>query len=168
MDAAGATASILHLLQQSFRRFKQARRFESEFRVYEIGLNMHLSRCATISRIIHDTNRIDNFLSMNTTGHTNSVSQDREPTAAEILSAVQDALRIAQREAAQIRADCSTQAPITGFVDKRKAQATKTIGVAKWAFYKRDDCNKFMEEISSIILHLEHQVDRERRTLESW
>ncbi|KAL6693659.1 hypothetical protein J3F84DRAFT_379583 [Trichoderma pleuroticola] len=129
---------------------------------------MQLSRCATISRIIHDTNRVENFLYMNAVENTNSVSQAREPTAAEMLSAIQDALRIAQREAAQIRADYSTQAPITGFVDKRKAQATKTIGVVKWAFYKRDDCNKFMEEISSIILHLEHQVDRERRTLESW
>lgn len=168
MDAVRGTASIFHLLQQCFSHIKQVRRFETEFRIYEIGLDMHLSRCATISRILHETNRVDDFLFINATGDTNRLLQDREPTAAEILSAVQDALRIAQREAAQIRADCSTQARITGFIDKRKAQATKTIGVVKWAFYKRDDCNKFIEEISSIILHLEHQVDRERRTLESW
>ncbi|PKK54240.1 hypothetical protein CI102_588 [Trichoderma harzianum] len=168
MDAVRGTASIFHLLQQCLSHIKQVRRFETEFRIYELHLQMHLSRCATIARIIHDTNRVDDFLSMNATGDTISVSRDREPTAAEILSAIQDALRIAQREAAQIRADCSTQARMTGFVDKRKAQATKTIGVVKWAFYKRDDCNKFIEEISSIILHLEHQVDRERRTLESW
>ncbi|KAL6799581.1 hypothetical protein GGI42DRAFT_58682 [Trichoderma sp. SZMC 28013] len=167
MDAVRGTASIFHLLQQCFSHIKQVRRFETEFRIYELHLQMHLSRCAAISRIIHDTNRVDDFLSINATTGTNSVSP-RESAAAEILSAIQDTLRIAQREAAQIRADCSTQAPITGFVDKRKAQAIKTIGVVKWAFYKRDGCNKFIEEISSIILHLEHQVERERRTLESW
>ncbi|QYT06078.1 hypothetical protein H0G86_012945 [Trichoderma simmonsii] len=168
MDAVGGTASVLHLLQQCFRHIKQACRFQTEFRIYELHLQMHLSRCATISRIIHDTSRVDNFLYMNAIGDTNGISQDRELNVAEILSAIQDALRKAQREAAQIRADCSTQAGIKGFGDKRKAQAAKTIEAVKWAFYKRDDCNKLLEEISSMILHLEHQVDRERRTLESW
>lgn len=168
MDAVGGTASILHLLHQCVSHVKQARRFDSEFSIYELDLRMHLSRCATISRIIHDTNRIDNFLSTDGIDDTNRISQHWESTTVEILSDVQDALCQAQREAAQVRAKCSAQAPTMGFVDKRKAQAAKTIEAAKWAFYKRDDCNKFLEKISPMILHLEHQVDRERRTLESW
>ncbi|KAL6810032.1 hypothetical protein J3E69DRAFT_377927 [Trichoderma sp. SZMC 28015] len=168
MDAVGSAASTLRLLRQCVSHIKQARRFETEFTIYELHLQVHLSRCATISRIIHDTSRFENLLSINAIHDANSRSQHGEPTAAEILSAIQDALRKAQREAAQVRADCSTQAPITGFVDKRKAQATKTIEGVKWAFYRRDDCNKFIEEISSMILHLENQVDRERRTLELW
>ncbi|KAL6821223.1 hypothetical protein V8C40DRAFT_249912 [Trichoderma camerunense] len=165
MDAVGSTAGILNLVHQCASHIKQARRFENEFRIYELNLQMHLFRCATISRIIHNMNRVDNFLSIHAIDNTHNIPQDREPTAEEMLSAIQDDLRKAQREAAQIRIDCITQARITGFVDQRKVQVTKTIEGVKWAFYKRDSCNKFIQEISSMILHLELQVERERRTL---
>ncbi|KAL7787601.1 hypothetical protein V8C43DRAFT_288566 [Trichoderma afarasin] len=166
MEAVGSTAGILHLVHQCASRIKQARRFEPEFSIYQLHLQMHLSRCATLSRILHNTSRIANFLSINAIDDAHSISQGREPTAAEILSAVQDTLREAQREAAKVGVGYLTQAQITGFVDRRRVQATKTIEGVKWAFYKRDSCSKFIEDMSSIILHLEHQVERERRTLE--
>lgn len=166
MDAVRSTVGVFHGLQQCFTHIKQARSFENEFSIYQLHLQMHLSRCAAISRIIHNTSRIANFLSINAIDDADSIFQDREPTAVEILSAVQDTLRKAQREAAQVRVDCITQARTTGFVEKRRAQATKSIEGVKWAFYKRDICGKFIEEMSSIILHLEHQVERERRILE--
>ncbi|KAF3066788.1 hypothetical protein CFAM422_009016 [Trichoderma lentiforme] len=166
MDAVGSAAGVLNLVHQCARRIKQARRFEPEFRMYQLHLQIHLSRCATLSRILHNTSRIANFLSINEIDDAHSVSQDRESTAAEALSAVQDTLREAQREAAQVRVSHLTQSQITGFVDKRRVQATKTIEGVKWAFYKRDSCSKFIEEMSSMILQLEHQVERERRTLE--
>ncbi|KAL7955904.1 hypothetical protein V8C34DRAFT_290274 [Trichoderma compactum] len=165
MDALGGTASTLRLLQQCFRHVKQARQFETEFIIYQLRLEENLIRCAAISRIIRETNPIGNDLSINGIDDTNSMSQGREPTAAGILSAVQHALLRAQREAAQVGVGYLTQARITGFVDRRRVQATKTLEGVKWALYKRDSCKAFMEEISSIILHLEHKVDRERRTL---
>ncbi|KAL7929797.1 hypothetical protein V8C35DRAFT_314346 [Trichoderma chlorosporum] len=170
MDAVRGIASVLHILHQCFSHIKQAREFKDEFAFYQLYLQMHLSRCAAVSRSItfHDLNCTGSFLPMNSIDSSSTASQkqeSQEPTAAEILSSIQDALREAQREAAQIRAHCGTQALNIGFLGKGRVQAAKAIQRVKWTLYRRDSCNKFIEEISSLILHLERQVDRERLTL---
>ncbi|UKZ73244.1 hypothetical protein TrVFT333_000886 [Trichoderma virens FT-333] len=93
---------------------------------------------------------------------------------AEIISAIQSRLRKAQQEAAKMEADFITtpldvgvstpdlktmRVRMTGFLDKRKVQAAKTIEGIKWAFYKKDKHEKFITEISALIKHLERKVN---------
>ncbi|EHK19675.1 uncharacterized protein TRIVIDRAFT_46616 [Trichoderma virens Gv29-8] len=162
MDAVGGAAGIFHFLQQGCSRVNQVRGFEDEFRIYQLHLQMQRFRCDAVSRIIHNIDHNKNTLSANAILDSTPASpQEGEPTLAGLLAEIQHALHKAQREAARIRDDCGTQVPTTGFLDKRKTQAAKTIQGVKWAFYKRDNCINYLGEISSLILNLEHQVDRE-------
>ncbi|WP_214292950.1 hypothetical protein, partial [Escherichia coli] len=80
-----------------------------------------------------------------------NTSEGKERSIVEVLSDARDALRKAQREAAKVQAELATtalqlqdanshtalnlktvQVRVTGFLDKRKVQATKTIEAMKW------------------------------------
>lgn len=162
MEAVG-TATILRFIHQCFSHIKQARGFEDGFEIYQLQLETLLSHCASVSRIIHDTNH--------------------EPTTVETLSAIQQTLRKAKRDAAKIQANCfATNNPplqdltaddlkpvrlrMTTFLDKRKTQATKTIEGVKWALYKKEMRSRFIEEIFILILQLERQIYSESLAIE--
>ncbi|KAL6834637.1 hypothetical protein V8C40DRAFT_232377 [Trichoderma camerunense] len=162
MEAVG-TATILRFIHQCFSHIKQARGFEDGFEIYQLQLETLLSHCASVSRIIHDTNH--------------------EPTTVETLSAIQQTLRKAKRDAAKIQAHCfatnhlplqdltaDDHAPVrpwmTAFLDKRKIQAAKTIEGVKWALYKREMRSRFIEEIFILILQLERQIYSESLAIE--
>ncbi|PTB69929.1 hypothetical protein BBK36DRAFT_1109606 [Trichoderma citrinoviride] len=175
MNAVSSTASILHLVHQGFHSILRARGFEDEFGVYQLQLQVHLSRCASI---MNNANR-----PANPTHSPEIAFQDPEATISETLSRIQETLRKAQREAARIRADLmaaaggdleassATNTPLNlkkmrlrtaEFLDKQKIQTAKKVEALKWAFYKKDNCDKFIAEISSLIEHLERQVDVHR------
>ncbi|KAL6805987.1 hypothetical protein J3E68DRAFT_390015 [Trichoderma sp. SZMC 28012] len=164
MEAVG-TATILRFIHQCFSHIKQARGFEDGFEIYQLQIETLLSHCASVSRIIQDTNH--------------------EPTTVETLSAIQQTLRKAKRDAAKIQADCFAtnnlplqdlatddlqNAPVrlrmTAFLDKRKIQATKTIEGVKWALYKREIRGRFIEDIFILILQLERQIYSESLAIE--
>lgn len=163
MDIIGNPASIFHIMHQCFIHMQQARAFEEEFRFYQLQLKVHLSRCITVSRIIYDTNDADNISAIHTIDG---------PTIAENLSAIQDQLRKAQQEAAemadflklgppQLEAVDNPQpmrARMTGFFSKRKVQAAKTVEGIKWSFYEKAKRDKFIADISALIKFLEREV----------
>ncbi|KAL6700472.1 hypothetical protein J3F84DRAFT_121679 [Trichoderma pleuroticola] len=164
MDAAvGGTVAIFRFIHQCFSHIKQARGFEDGFEIYQLQLKTLLSHCASVSRIIHDTNH--------------------EPTTVETLSAIQQTLRKAKRDAAKIQAHCFAtntlplqdlvahghnpiRSQITVFLDKRKIQAAKTIEGVKWALYKKEMRSRFIEEIFILILQLERQIYSESLAIE--
>ncbi|KAK0760042.1 hypothetical protein N5P37_007121 [Trichoderma harzianum] len=174
MDAVGGTASIFHLTYQFFSRIQQARAFEEEFGLYQLQLKVHLSRCATVSSILYNMNGADDILAIHGTDDPAKASVNQEPTIAEILSAIQDRLRKAQQEAAEMEAiflRIGTPRPetadgvetmrlrMTGYFNERKVQAAKTVEGIKWAFYKKDKHDKFIADISALIKHLERKVN---------
>ncbi|KAL7914676.1 hypothetical protein GGI35DRAFT_474410 [Trichoderma velutinum] len=180
MDAVGGTASSFHLIYQFFSRLQQARAFEEEFGFYQLQLKVHLSRCATVSRIIYDTNGADNILAIYAIGGPKRSLDHLEPVITDILSAIQDKLHKAQQEAAKIEADLQTFGPpqlesvdgpktmgfrMTRYLNQRKAQAAKTVEGIKWAFYKRDQHDKFIADISALIKHLERRVNANKESL---
>ncbi|KAL7953585.1 hypothetical protein V8C34DRAFT_296552 [Trichoderma compactum] len=164
MDAAvGGAVTIFRFVHQYFSHIKQARGFEDGFEIYQLQLETLLSHCASISRIIHDT--------------------DQDPTTAETLSAIQHALRKAKCGAAKIQADyfATNNLPLqdlttddhipvrprtTAFLDKRQIQAAKTIEGVKWALYKKEMRGRFIKEIFIIILQLERQIYSESLAIE--
>ncbi|QYS94319.1 HeLo domain-containing protein [Trichoderma simmonsii] len=170
--AVGGTASIFHLVCQFASRIQQARAFEEEFDFYQLQLKVHLSRCATVSSTLCAINDSRNILAIRGTDDSTKASEDQEPTIADILSAIQNRLRKAQQEAEKVEADLlkfcpprgadglqSMRARMTGFIDKRKAQAAKTVEGIKWSFYKKDKYDKFIADISALIKHLERKVN---------
>ncbi|EHK19171.1 uncharacterized protein TRIVIDRAFT_49298 [Trichoderma virens Gv29-8] len=184
MDAVGGTVSIFRFIHQCFSHIKQARGFEDEFGIYQLQLQMLLVRCAFISRIINDTNGSGNPV-QDAIESSENRSEDQEPTTAEALSAIQEALRKAKRDAAKIKTDCTTcttntlplQDPttddlktirlrMTAFLDKHKIQAAKSIEGVKWALYKREMRDRFITEISTLILQLERQINTESLAIE--
>ncbi|TFB04422.1 hypothetical protein CCMA1212_003511 [Trichoderma ghanense] len=177
MISIGDPASTLHLVQRAFHSLLRARGFEDDFGVYQLQLQVHLSRCAAI---INNANRPANVANV-----PELALQGPEATISENLLAIQETLRKAQREAAQLRAHLleaagghleatstwSANTPLipktmrlqpTGFLDKRRIQAAKKMEALKWAFYKKDNCDKFIAEISALLLHLERQVNARR------
>ncbi|KAK4076371.1 hypothetical protein Trihar35433_2931 [Trichoderma harzianum] len=127
--------------------------------------------------------RTENYLAMNTIDGPENTSEE-ERSIVETLSDARDALRKAQREAAKIQAELTTTAPqqqdansdttlnrrsmqvrVTGFLDKRKVQAAKTIEAMKWGFYKRDICNKLVADIALLMNDLERQVASDTRIM---
>ncbi|KAJ4864288.1 hypothetical protein T069G_00818 [Trichoderma breve] len=121
---------------------------------------------------------------MNAIDGPENTSEEKERSIVETLSDARDALRKAQREAAKIQAELATtalqlqdansnttlnlktmQVRVTGFLDKRKAQAAKTIEAIKWGFYKRDICNKLITDIALLMNDLERQVTSDTRIL---
>ncbi|KAL6830626.1 hypothetical protein J3E69DRAFT_196854 [Trichoderma sp. SZMC 28015] len=183
MDAVGGTVSIFRFIHQCFSHIKQARGFEDGFEIYQLQLKTLLTHCAYISRIIHDTNQLGNLIADEIVPSENG-SEDQEPTtAAETLSAIQKALRKAKRDAAKIQAHCfaannlplqdltaDDRKPIrprmTAFLDKRKIQAAKTIEGVKWALYKKEMRDRFIEEIFILVLQLERQIYSESLAIE--
>jgi hypothetical protein len=184
MDAVGGTVSIFRFIHQCFSHIKQARGFEDEFGIYQLQLQMLLVRCAFISRIINDTNGLGTPV-QDAIESSENRSEDQEPTTAEALSAIQEALRKAKRDAAKIKTDCTTcttntlqlQDPttddlqtirlrMTAFLDKHKIQAAKSIEGVKWALYKREMRDRFITEISTLILQLERQINTESLAIE--
>ncbi|OPB43700.1 hypothetical protein A0O28_0099880 [Trichoderma guizhouense] len=181
MNAAGSTLSILHLMHQCFIHTQQARAFEEEFGRYQLLLQAQLYHC---SRLIQDMDRIENSLAMHAIDGLESTSEEKERSIVETLLDTRDALRKAQREAAKIQAELATtalqlqdansnttlnlktmQIRVTGFLEKRKVQATKTIEAMKWVFYKRDICNKLVTDIALLMNDLERQVASDTRIM---
>ncbi|KAL5088869.1 hypothetical protein Trisim1_006285 [Trichoderma cf. simile WF8] len=181
MNATGSALSILHLMHQCFIHTQQARAFEEEFGRYQLRLQAQLHHC---SRLIQDMERAENSLAMNAIDGPENTSEEKERSIVETLSDARDALRKAQREAAKIQAELATtalqlqdansnttlnlktmQVRVTGFLDKRKAQAAKTIEAIKWGFYKRDICNKLITDIALLMNDLERQVASDTRIL---
>ncbi|ETS01335.1 hypothetical protein M419DRAFT_130958 [Trichoderma reesei RUT C-30] len=177
MDAVGGAVSTVYLVRQFLSHVHRARWFQDEFGVYQLQLQVHLSRCA---RMISETNGTDDAFLDSSMYHAATISHHHDTTMLETLSSIQETLRRAQREAAQIRADlmilaasgdlehCSTNDPrnlktmrlrTTNFLDKRKTRAARNIEALKWAFYKKKNCDKFISEISAMLLHLERQVN---------
>lgn len=163
MDTIGNPTSIFQIMHQCFIYIQQARAFEEEFGFYQLQLKVHLSRCATISRSIYDTNSANNISAIHTIDGS---------TIAENLSAIQDQLRKAQQEAAEI-ADFLKFGPpqleavddpqpmrarMTEFLNKRKVQAAKTAEGIKWSFYEKAKKDKFIADISALIKSLEREV----------
>ncbi|KAL7914677.1 hypothetical protein GGI35DRAFT_434970 [Trichoderma velutinum] len=182
MDAVRGTAGVLRLIHQCFSHIKQARGFEDEFGIYQLQLKILLVRCASISRIIHDANESGNLIE-DAIDPSNNRSEDQEPTTAETLSAIQKALRKADREAAKIQAgytaknnlplqDLTTDGlkampfRMARFLNKRKIQAAKTIEGVKWASYKRESRDKFITKITTLIVQLERQINSESLAIE--
>ncbi|KAL6700471.1 hypothetical protein J3F84DRAFT_358253 [Trichoderma pleuroticola] len=180
MDAVGGTASIFHLVYQFLSRIQQARTFEEDFGLYQLQLKVHLSRCATVSKIIHDPNGTGDVLAIRAIDGPKKAPDNQESTVAEILSAIQNRLRKAQQEAAEMEAilmKIGTPRPeaadgvetmrfrMTGYLDERKVQAAKTIEGIKWAFYKKDKHDKFIADISALIKHLERNTNKDGLSL---
>ncbi|KAL7944741.1 hypothetical protein V8C42DRAFT_325739 [Trichoderma barbatum] len=181
MDAVRGTPGFFYIMHQCFIHIQQVRAFEEEFGFYQLQLQVHLSRCATISRSIHGRASADNSLAINPIEGPENTSDDQEPTIAEIVSAIQIRLRKAQQEAAKMEADVlasrfeasitttldlrTMRVRMTRFLNKQKVQAAKTIEGMKWAFYKKDKHDKFVTDISALIEHLERKVSRESLTL---
>ncbi|KKP00988.1 hypothetical protein THAR02_06891 [Trichoderma harzianum] len=180
MEAVG-TATILRFIHQCFSHIKQARGFEDGFEIYQLQLETLLSHCASVSRIIHDTSELGNLIA-DTIDPSDNRSEDHEPTV-ETLSAIQQTLRKAKRDAAKIQAHCfaTNQLPLqdltaddhaparpwmTAFLDRRKIQAVKTIEGVKWALYKKEMRSRFIEEIFLLILQLERQIYSESLAIE--
>ncbi|KAJ4864287.1 prion-inhibition and propagation domain-containing protein [Trichoderma breve] len=180
MEAVG-TATILRFIHQCFSHIKQARGFEDGFEIYQLQLETLLSHCASVSRIIHNTSELGNLIA-DTRDPSDNRSEDHEPTV-ETLSAIQQTLRKAKRDAAKIQADCfatndpplqdlnaDDHAPVrpwmTAFLDRRKIQAAKTIEGVKWALYKKEMRSRFIEEIFILILQLERQIYSESLAIE--
>ncbi|KAK4076369.1 hypothetical protein Trisim1_006283 [Trichoderma cf. simile WF8] len=132
--------------------------------------------------MIHDTNELGNPVA-EAIDSSNDISEDQEQTTAETLSAIQNVLRKAKRDAAKIQANCFTTNNLslqdlsaddlktvrfrtTRFLAKRKIQATKTIEGLKWALYKREMRGKFIKEITTLIRQLEHQIKSENVAVE--
>ncbi|PNP59489.1 hypothetical protein THARTR1_00979 [Trichoderma harzianum] len=179
MNATGSTLSILHLMHQCFIHTQQARAFEQEFARYQLRLQAQLYHC---SRLIQDMDRTKNSWAMNSIDDPENSSEGKERSIVEVLSDARDALRKAQREAAKVQAELATtalqlqdansyttinlktmQVRVTGFLDKRKVQAAKTIEAMKWVFYKRDICNKLIADIALLMNDLERQLVSDTR-----
>ncbi|KAL6879415.1 hypothetical protein HDV57DRAFT_498863 [Trichoderma longibrachiatum] len=182
MNAVGGTASTIHLVQQFFSHIQRARWFQDDFGIYQLQLQVHLSRCA---RMINEANGADGLVPEEpaTNGTAIITLRRQEATMLDTLYTIQDKLRKAQREAAQIRAQlmaaaggnfddaCSTTTtttnnshkntmrPRTKFLDRQKLQAANKIEAMKWALYKKDKCDQFIAQISALLLHLERQVN---------
>ncbi|EHK26481.1 uncharacterized protein TRIVIDRAFT_36430 [Trichoderma virens Gv29-8] len=173
MDAVGGTAGIFYFIHRCLSHFKQARGFEDEFGIYQLQLQGHLSHCASISKVIHNTNS-HNKLIANATDGPENIPKDQEATTAETLSAIQDALRRAQLEAAMIEAQCTAtgldpdavmRTRMAIFLHRQKAHLAKTTEGLKWALYKRESRDKFIAKISVLLLQLERQVSMENLTM---
>lgn len=181
MDASGSTINVLHLIHQCFIHTQQARAFEEEFGRYQLRLQAQLYHC---SRLIQELDRTENSLAMITIDGPENTSEEKERSIVETLLDTRDALRKAQREAAKIQAELATtalqlqdansnttlnlktmQIRVTGFLEKRKVQATKTIEAMKWVFYKRDICNKLVTDIALLMNDLERQVASDTRIM---
>ncbi|KAL6805989.1 hypothetical protein J3E68DRAFT_31746 [Trichoderma sp. SZMC 28012] len=181
MNTVGNAPSILHLIHQGFIQAQHARAFEEEFGRYQLRLQAQLYHC---SRLIQDMGRAENSLVVNSIDGQENTSEEKERSIVETLSDARDALRKAQREAAKIQAELATtalqlqdtnsntalnlkamQVRVTGFLEKRKVQATKTIEAMKWGFYKRDICNKLVTDIALLMNDLERQVASDTRIM---
>ncbi|PNP59492.1 hypothetical protein THARTR1_00982 [Trichoderma harzianum] len=174
MDTVGGTAGVFHLVYQFVSRIQQARAFEEDFGFYQLQLKVHLSRCATISKTIDDLNGAHHVVAMHGVDGPTKASEDEEPTLAEILSAIQNKLRKAQQDATEMEAlflKIGTPRPdtadgvatmrlqMTGYLNKRKVRAAKTVEGIKWAFYKKEMHDKFIADMSALIKHLEREVN---------
>lgn len=181
MAAVENILRILYLMHQCFVHIQHARAFEEEFARYQLRLQAQLYHC---SRLIEDMDRAENSLPMNAIDDPENTSEGKERSIVEVLSDARDALRKAQREAAKIQAELATTAlqlqdansnttlnlktmhvRVTGFLDKRKVQAVKTIEAMKWVFYKRDICNKLVTDIALLMNDLERQVVSDTRIM---
>ncbi|KAL7797734.1 hypothetical protein V8C43DRAFT_329085 [Trichoderma afarasin] len=181
MNATGSTLSIFHIMHQCFIHTQQARVFEEEFARYQLRLEAQLYHC---SRLIEDMDRIETSVTINAIDGPENTLEAKERSVLEILSDTRDALHRAEREAAKIRAELATtalqlqdansnttlnlktmQIRVTGFLDKRKVQAAKTIEAIKWGFYKRDICNKLIADIALLMNDLERQVASDARIM---
>ncbi|KAL7932201.1 hypothetical protein V8C35DRAFT_328897 [Trichoderma chlorosporum] len=173
MDAVKGTAGILRLIHQCFIYIRQARAFEEEFGLYQLQLKVHLSRCATVSRIIYDTDGGDNNLAVNAIEGSRFAPEYQEPTITELLSSIQSRLYKAQQEAAKLEAGLvrfdspppedatgldTLRIRMTGLMDEQKFRAARIIEGLKWACYKKKKNDKFITDISSLIKHLERKV----------
>ncbi|KAK4065224.1 uncharacterized protein Triagg1_8663 [Trichoderma aggressivum f. europaeum] len=176
MDAVEGTIGSIRFLIQFLTIIQRARGFEDEFEFYQLQLKAHLSRCATVSRIIHDTNGTDEILVSNAIERSTHTSGHQEPTIAEIIPAIQDRLRKAQQEAAKIEAGYLTTNPpqqeaetirvrMMGFLDKQRFQAAKRVEGIKWALYRKDKNDKFIANISALIKDIEREVNANRESL---
>ncbi|KAM6482032.1 hypothetical protein HDV62DRAFT_57964 [Trichoderma sp. SZMC 28011] len=177
MEAVGNPASLVHIIHQCFIYIQQARAFEDEFDFYQLQLKVHLSRCATVSESIFDTNGADDILAIHGIDDLRRASENQEATLVEILFDIQNRLRKAQHEAAKMEADLlkscpardadglkTTRARIAEYLNERKVQAAKTIEGIKWAFYKKSKHNKFIADISALIDHLERSQRQQRKS----
>lgn len=177
METVGNPASFFHILHQCFIYIQQARAFEEEFGLYQLQLEVHLSRCATVARSIYDTTDADDVLATHGIACLQRASEDQEARIAEILSAIQSRLHKAQQEAAKIEADLLRFCPprgvngksmrirMTGYLNERKVQAAKTIEGLKWALYKKNKHDKFIADISALIKHLERRINANNESL---
>ncbi|KAK4065223.1 uncharacterized protein Triagg1_8662 [Trichoderma aggressivum f. europaeum] len=168
-------------MHQCFIRIQQARAFEQEFRRYQQRLQVQLNHCL---RLIQRMERAKNFSATIAIDGLEITQEEGERSIMEMLSDTRDALRKAKREAAEIQAGLTTtalqlqdansnttlnlktmQVRVTGFLDKRKVQAAKTIEAMKWVFYKRDICNKLIADIALLMNDLERQVASDTRII---
>ncbi|UKZ92288.1 uncharacterized protein TrAFT101_007248 [Trichoderma asperellum] len=174
MEAVGNTANIPHVLFHLLVHAQRAREFEDEFERHQLRLDILQVR---LSRQIETLSTLGNAAE----GNNGTTIQDNERSLAEILAAVQQTLFKAQRDATKMRAElaASTTASSSGaadagsgggdpplgeqparlralaFLEKRRLQTAKAIGIMQWVIYKRDRFNRSIADIAALVADVE-------------
>lgn len=190
MDIANSSVALLGLVFEGLQSIQLARRFENDFAVYQIRLDviqMRLSRWAEAAALIN-SNGSPKLVDGNNGIRRND---DQEKQIHSILESIDDTIVKAQRTATGIKdkitsgntavvdmapGDDQVLCPDTSMprdlkkirsklyetLRRRKTQAAKTIDSAKWVFYKQEQCDKFIQDMSSLIDDLEKLTPEEK------
>lgn len=192
MDIANNSVALLSLVFEGLQNIQLARRFEHDFAVYRIRLDviqMRLSRWGEAAALINSNGSPQLKLTDDSNGIKRSADEEKQIYS--ILESIDDTIVKAQRNAKGIKDKITSRntavvdmAPGDGQVlhpdtcmprdlkkirtklyeilQRRKMQAVKTIDSAKWAFYKQEQCDKFIQDMSSLIDDLEKLTPEEK------
>ncbi|KAI8956818.1 prion-inhibition and propagation-domain-containing protein [Daldinia sp. FL1419] len=178
MDVASGAIGLLNFAIECFNHIQLAREFEQEFATYQLKLDVlqvRLSRWGEVLRNINPGN-IGPQAGDGRASKQKGPSEDTDPAtkAYHILSAIQDTILSAQRQARRVETrlgaadkkllDPELHVPtdlkkirvrFRECVRRWRAKAGKVIEATKWAFYQRVSFEKFVTDMSSLVSDLE-------------
>ncbi|RFU75822.1 small s [Trichoderma arundinaceum] len=146
-------------------------------------IQLRISRWGEASGLIHDNSNessapqhVDSGASKRSTADGTSGAENipKEKMVEEILVTIRDTLVRAQRNATRMKTGLTTnnsqpldpnlhipsdlkrmRTRILGILDKRRIQKNQVVDSVKWAFYKRDQFERFIADVSSLTDELE-------------
>ncbi|KAK8167969.1 prion-inhibition and propagation-domain-containing protein [Phyllosticta citrichinensis] len=166
MDAANSAIGLFNFAIDTFKNIQLARQFEKQFGSYQLKLDIiqvRLSRWGQVALV----NEI-----LTVEGKGEDVADSPSSKAKSILSDIEDLLYSAQREAKHIEEKMKgsdqildpnsiprdlqkIRSKLHQFLHKRKIEAAKAYNGLKWAFYKKEQFEEFIKDISEHVAQLE-------------
>ncbi|KAK7522209.1 prion-inhibition and propagation-domain-containing protein [Phyllosticta citriasiana] len=166
MDAAISAISLFNFAIDTFKNIQLARQFEKRFGSYQLKLDIiqvRLSRWGQVA-VANETLTVE--------GKGEDVEGSPPSKAKTILSDIEDLLYIAQREAKDIEEQMKgsnslldpnaiprdlqkIRSKLHQFLQKRNIEAVKAYDGLKWSFYKKEQFEEFIKDISEHVAQLE-------------